>query len=250
MWLVAFNRSIYLVRFLASVYSVLIAGAFGEAAVRLIRPTLENAPMPPRMHAVYRPSADLPGISGPIEFTVNDMGVRGPSVRPEDVDVRILCVGGSTTECMYQTDKRSWPWQLQDKLTQRIGKAVLVSNAGRSGHITINHDYLLKHYPLAPRYEWVVLFCGWNDMIAMMSIQNYETRKASVEAITLHNPAVTNHRLLYRDLALVQRWREAFGKPPRPPGIKQDTAGHWIEKERLKREAALQDQNHHRGSAG
>jgi hypothetical protein len=37
----------------------------------------------------------------------------------------------------------------------------------------------------------------------------------------------------------MQTLRAALGKPPRPPGIMQDTAGYWIEKERQKRQAAL-----------
>jgi hypothetical protein len=189
MWLVTCKSSICVVRFLTCLYSIFITGAVGEAAIRLVRPPLENTPMP-RIHSVYYPSADLPGITGPIEFTVNDLGVRGPFVRLEDVDIRIICVGGSTTECMYQTDLRSWPWQVQDKLARRLGKAVLVGNAGRSGQITLNHAYLLKHYPLAPRFEWVVLFCGWNDMIAMMSIQNYGIMKFAGRLLR-QSPSIT-----------------------------------------------------------
>jgi GDSL-like Lipase/Acylhydrolase family len=239
MWLFACKPSIYLARVLALVYSVLIFGVCGEVAVRLIRPRLQDIPWVP-MHAVYVPSADLPGIKGPIEFTVNDLGFRGPSVRLEDVDLRIMCVGASTTECMYQTDKRSWPWQLQDKLAQRLGKAVLVANVGKSGHITLNHDYLLKHYRLAPRFEWVVLLCGQSDMVVMMSVRNYEARTRIFEATTLRNYSGTDSTLAYyRDLALTQWWWEALGKGPIPPGITLDTAGLWVEKERQNRLEAL-----------
>ncbi len=237
-WLFVCRPPIDAVRFLALVYSILTAGAACEAAVRIVRPRLVDVPWVP-MHAVYVPSADLPGVKGPIEFTVNDLGFRGPPARLENVDVRILCVGASTTECMYQTDTRSWPWQLQEKLARRIGKKVLVANAGKSGHITINHDYLLNHYPLAPRFEWVVLFCGQADMIVMMSLRNYERSKSAVAAVTLRNPSATNMRAYYRDLALIRGWREALGKRPKPGGIKQDTAGYWIEKERQKRRDAL-----------
>jgi hypothetical protein len=234
-WLLNCRRSVWLGRFLACTYSILIAGAFSEAVMWLMHPPLENVPFP-RMHLVYSPAANLPGIHGPIEFTVNELGVRGPAVRLEAVDVRILCVGGSTTECLYQTDRRTWPCLLQDTLTRRLGKSVFVGNAGRSGHITLNHDYLLQNYPLAGRFEWVVLLCGWNDMISMLSLRNYDLRKVGSNAGTLYNPAVCKQRAYYEDLALVRRLKESLETHP---GILQDTAGFWIEQERRQRQAAL-----------
>jgi lysophospholipase L1-like esterase len=214
---------------------MLIAGALGEGVMRLVRPPLENAPFP-RIHMVYFPSANLPGINGPIEFTVNELGVRGPAVRLDDVDLRILCVGASTTECMYQTDTLTWPWLLQDQLARRLGQSVFVGNAGRSGHITLNHNFLLQNYPLAPRFEWVLLLCGGNDMMAMLNYRTYDTRKVSFETSTLYNPAVNKHRAYYEDLTLVRRVKESLETHP---GVFQDKAGFWIEKERQKRQAAL-----------
>src|SRR5437868_9170110 len=49
MWLVTCRPAIHVVRFLACVYSILIAGALGEAALRSVRPPFENTPMP-RIH--------------------------------------------------------------------------------------------------------------------------------------------------------------------------------------------------------
>ena len=42
-----------------------------------------------------------------------------------------FCVGGSTTECLYVTDKLSWPWRLQDKLASLAGKKYFCRKRGQ-----------------------------------------------------------------------------------------------------------------------
>ena len=87
----------------------------------------------------------MPGVYGEIELTINDMGVRAPVTWPVSRADRILCIGGSTTECLCVTDKKTWPWLLGQRLSDRLGRTVLVANAGRSGHFTLHHEYQLRH---------------------------------------------------------------------------------------------------------
>jgi lysophospholipase L1-like esterase len=234
-YLAAGRGAAYLGRFVACSYSLLIVCALGEGFLRWARPSLENIPSPP-MHSVYTPSANMPGISGPVEYTINRMGVRGPDMRLEDADLRILCVGGSTTQCLYVTDKQTWPWLVQDRLAQQLGKRVFVANTGQAGHIALNHDYLLNKYPLAKRFDWVIVFCGWNDMAAHLCLRNYETRKALVDSVTLQNRATDRHRAYYGDLALVH-WLGEIGR--KPVGKTQDTGGQWMDNARRERQTAL-----------
>jgi hypothetical protein len=240
-WLAARRRALALARVVACSYAVLITVAVAEAGMRLVRPGLENVPYP-RLHRVYSPSGGLPGLASHVEFTVNDLGVRGPNVRLEDVAVRILCVGGSTTQCLYVTDKQSWPWLLQDRLAAKLGKPVLVGNAGRAGHVTINHDYMLNHYPVAPRFEWVIAFCGFNDMAAHLCNRNYQVRKGVLPQSTLFNLTGNLHRAYYGDLALVQCLGESMRTPA---GIVQDPDGAWVERWRTERQTWLQDRALH-----
>ena len=41
----------------------------------------------------------MPGISGVVHITTNHLGLRAPAEDPAASDVKVLCVGGSTTEC-------------------------------------------------------------------------------------------------------------------------------------------------------
>jgi hypothetical protein len=235
--LAAWRRSVYLVRLVTCVYAIVIAGAVCEVGVRLLFPLPENVPWPP-MRRISVASNNLPGVTGNIEFTVNDLGVRGRPVHLEDVDLRILCVGGSTTESMYITDKVSWPWLLQDKLAQQLGKSVFVGNAGKAGQFTLHHDYLLSHYPQAHRFEWVVLLCGVNDMMAMLSRRNYEHRKSLVEATTLANSPLGKH-ILYRELLVVRRLLETSRTLLHRPTWNAEA--EWLDESARKRQEALRN---------
>src|SRR5262249_40549234 len=98
-------------------------------------------------------------------FTVNSLGLRGPEMDFHNAAVRILCAGGGTTECMYVPDEQSWPWALQDRLAERLGRSVFVGNAGARGFATVNVDYLLRAYAddRIPEFVWVVVLCGIDD---------------------------------------------------------------------------------------
>jgi hypothetical protein len=240
-YLAALRHALHLTRFLAGLYAILFAGVVAETALRLLLPPcLQNVPWLP-MHCVFDVGTNLPGITGTVEYTVNNLGVRGPAVRLEEVDLRILCVGGSTTECLYVTDKLSWPWLLQDKLSRQLGKKVFVGNAGHAGHIVLNHDFLLTHYPLAPRFEWVVLLCGWNDLAASPLINDsYGVKKNLLDSTTLMNAtSEKGRRPSYHDLAVAQRLRETVQKIWHPAGTPQDTHGAWIDSWRQRRQVAM-----------
>ena len=65
MWLAAYRPPMYTARFLACVYSTLMAVGFLEMTIRLAFPPLRSTPQG-RIHRVYFPSADLPGMKGPL----------------------------------------------------------------------------------------------------------------------------------------------------------------------------------------
>ncbi|MGB0578492.1 MAG: GDSL-type esterase/lipase family protein [Limisphaerales bacterium] len=125
---------------------------------------LRDLPWTPQKKRLRLTAKGLPGMQGEVEFNTTWRGVRSPDVWPERREDRILCVGGSTTECLYVTDAETWPWLLGEKLTDKAGRPVLVGNAGRSGHYTGHHYYQLKHYRYANDYGTVIVLCGINDM--------------------------------------------------------------------------------------
>ena len=104
----------------------------------------------------------LPGIKGEARFTINSLGLRGDELR--DQEIRILAIGGSTTECAYLDDREAWPHRIQEYLSQKTGKKVWVGNAGvsalNSRHHVLQTAELLKQIP---KVDLMILLIGAND---------------------------------------------------------------------------------------
>jgi lysophospholipase L1-like esterase len=225
-----------LLRFLLVVYSMLIGAGLGEVILTWRNPTLrQRTPWPPIARTVQ--AADtMPGISGPITVTVNNLGLRGPEVHLEKVALKILCVGGSTTECIYVTDRKTWPWLLQEQLTESLHQAVFVGNAGRAGQFSLNHEYLLKEYAPVVKFDWVVLLCGVNDVGTFLR-NNYELRRSQVPEETLTGKS----SIYYRNLAMarvISDWL-LVRRAEDNANVLQDSGGEWIAEAREKRQRAL-----------
>ncbi len=104
------------------------------------------------------------GLEPFVRHTKNSLGFRGPEfpARPNDF-LKLIAVGGSTTECFYLSDGETWP-ELFGDLAQRVVQPVWVNNAGLDGHSTFGHRILLDEV-LKPLHPDVVLFLvGWNDL--------------------------------------------------------------------------------------
>ncbi|HMQ76467.1 MAG TPA: SGNH/GDSL hydrolase family protein [Flavobacteriales bacterium] len=106
----------------------------------------------------------LPGTDATIHLHRNHLGLRGPDL-PHDTTglLRIVAVGGSTTECMYLSDGQDWPTLLGTQLSREV-EAVWVNNAGLDGHSTFGHAILLKDLVLPLRPHVVLLLVGANDL--------------------------------------------------------------------------------------
>ncbi|MEX0704499.1 MAG: SGNH/GDSL hydrolase family protein [Planctomycetales bacterium] len=225
-------------KLLLASWSVLLAVLACEGAVRLLYPEPPpGLPWPPI--AISAPAADtMKGVSGRIDFTVNSFGVRGPEVDLDDMDLRILCVGGSTTQCRYVTDAASWPWKLQDELAPRLGRRVFVGNAGKPGHMTAEHDRLLQDYALAPRFDWVIALCGIND--ANVSVAGNHDRRLTHPELDIVTPphVAAPWYAYYRGLGIVRLLR-ALERRIRSDSLVQDDAGEWYRDARRQRRDAL-----------
>jgi lysophospholipase L1-like esterase len=224
---------------LAARYALLAVSVLGVLAALEIGiwfiapPPQSNLPWAP-MHRVLPVGDTMPGITEPSEFTANSLGVRGPEVDLASMDLRFLCVGGSTTECLYVTDRLSWPWRVQDQLAKTLGKKVFVGNAGKSGQLTPHHDYLLNHYRHVKLYDCVLLLAGYNDMGSLvLGSRSFDGQLRDAPEDTL-TPGFEG-RPYYRRSALLQRLAPLV-RPSRPTRWRaQDPRGDWLEAERQRR---------------
>jgi lysophospholipase L1-like esterase len=214
--------------------------AANEFASRWIpRPRVDAYPWPP-MKRTRDVGPAIVGVQGPAEFTINTWGIRGREVDSIEPANAILCVGGSTTECLYVTDRRSWPRRTEEILAEKLARPIYVGNAGRSGHLVKHHQYLIEHYPAIDRFGWVVVLAGINDLGCFLH-GNREERESTVASETLLR-WTRPHEISYRRLTLWRLMESVLdvGTPVASGQIVQDPAGRWIDQKRTERSAKRQ----------
>ena len=99
-----------------------------------------------------------------IYYSRNSIGLRGDEL-PADRGkyITIITVGGSTTECKFLSDKKTWPEQLKGKLKDHYSN-IWLNNAGLDGHSTFGHLVLLKDYIIKMHPKYILFLVGTNDV--------------------------------------------------------------------------------------
>ena len=96
--------------------------------------------------------------------TKNSLGFRGPDP-PPDLPRRlsVLTIGGSTTECLFLSDGKTWTDEMARRLAQPFPDS-WVNNAGLDGQSTYGHLILLRDFvdDLHPRVA--VFLIGANEI--------------------------------------------------------------------------------------
>ncbi|MCE9591248.1 MAG: SGNH/GDSL hydrolase family protein [Planctomycetes bacterium] len=115
---------------------------------------------------LFRPDpAILPGLSPESRYTTNRDGVRGTDMPPRDQAIRILCLGGSTTECLYLDDSRTWTHLLVGELNASPSKKpAWVGSAGASGMTSEAHVEFIRTSRLMDQIDVLVVMMGVNDL--------------------------------------------------------------------------------------
>ena len=90
----------------------------------------------------------------------NNIGFRGENWETNSKRLKILFIGGSTTECFYVDEKKNWPLVI----AQKLGTEFLVNNAGLNGHSTVGHIALLKDYANDIKPNVAFFLIGINDL--------------------------------------------------------------------------------------
>lgn len=165
---------------LMGIYGILLSLGVIELGLRFIEPPSEPMLWKPRSRFVLRSNpGELPGISATSAFSVNELGLRGPSLPSGKGIYKIVTVGGSVTECSYLDDAKEWPHLLMEDLNaQQKSLPVWVANAGASGHTAVHHLMLLRSLPVLSRADLLIFLTGVNDLQATLS-----SRGASSQAL-------------------------------------------------------------------
>jgi lysophospholipase L1-like esterase len=150
-----------------AVVSTILALSAVEFTLRAIGPWRTADVMnfhrrPPNYHEVFSAEAGvLPGVWGPTHYSTNAQGVRGPEMPARGKALRILCIGGSTTECTYVDDKDFWPALLNKSLSSTA--PVWVGAVAKGGAATPDHLRFVRGSTLMDEIDCAVLMVGAND---------------------------------------------------------------------------------------
>lgn len=105
-----------------------------------------------------------PRLDKTILNTRNSAGFRGPEIPILFNEyLSIITVGGSTTECRFLSDNRTWPF-LVGQLLQNDFRNVWVNNAGMDGHSSFGHQVLLQDHLVKVKPKVILFLIGINDV--------------------------------------------------------------------------------------
>lgn len=110
---------------------------------------------------------NLKGLSPVATHSTNSWGLRGddpPSPSEWKKYYTIVSVGGSTTQCFYLDDHKTWPYLLQERLKKKYFKKVWVGNGGLLGHTTRAHIIFMREIIPKINPDAVILLVGINDL--------------------------------------------------------------------------------------
>lgn len=163
----------WLWRHAAETAILLVVSAIGivvlEYAASRILPGVSTSPpfhtRGANVRQTFHPAPDtMPGLTGPARYTTDANGIRCATPLPAEGAYRILCVGGSSTECTYLDDAETWPALLMRYLNESAIRNVWVGNVGISGFAMEEHLRFLRESPLLDEAECIVLQAGINDL--------------------------------------------------------------------------------------
>jgi lysophospholipase L1-like esterase len=106
---------------------------------------------------------EIPVLDKTITHTKNSLGFRGAGPEAMNNRFSIITVGGSTTECTYLNDGKTWTDGLGKKLDSSF-TSTWINNAGLAGHSSFGHLVLLQDYLVKLKPKMIVMMLGCNDM--------------------------------------------------------------------------------------
>ncbi len=190
----------------------------------------------PRITRTFKPlPGALAGIEGEGRYTTDAWGVRTPGVPRKGYASRVLCVGGSTTECVYLDDSETWPAMLMRQLNSAFGeKRVWVGSVGFSGFSTVDHLHFVRTSEVLNDFRCIVIQPGINDLFPTLEDESVTLR---VRHQTNRGPqppvwARSNLIRLYR----------AFRSPqPTGNGFEMNDGTEYEERRQKRRDAIIRD---------
>lgn len=152
-------------RLLLIIGSILFSILLAEVLARVIFPKRYYLKFPNVEHVVEFDQEQVSGVWRTSHFRVNSLGLRGSELQKSD-QLRILALGGSTTEVSLMDQPLAWPQIVEDRLEKSLNQAVWVGNAGKSSLDSRHHVIALDYYLSSlPELNMVIILVGINDLL-------------------------------------------------------------------------------------
>jgi GDSL-like Lipase/Acylhydrolase family len=156
-------------RLLLLIVAVSSSVLVGELVSRVVRPEPELEPFHghlPDSHWVFHPQHTvLPGVGPEAHFSTNSLGIRGSEVPDDPSVVKVLCLGGSTTECLFLDDTKTWTRQLMLMLSKTLpDERIWVGDMGHAGYSSTMHLRFVETSPIMHIIDDLVILVGFNDL--------------------------------------------------------------------------------------
>jgi lysophospholipase L1-like esterase len=174
--------------------SILLSLFIAELVLRLIYPAqITYYVWEPDLRHGCKPDTNyLQGASYNGLFSIDDYGVRSSGkvnwFKPNlnNHYKNYMCIGGSTTECLFLDDAKTWPAQLASAANENAGSKVwAVGNIGKSGCVSLDNYIQLKYcvaqYPAA---DIVVVMAGLNDLLKTLSRNDFGDNEMQKERLS------------------------------------------------------------------
>jgi hypothetical protein len=98
-------------------------------------------------------------------------------IMPSDVhstpDLRIVFLGGSTTECLYMEETERFPYLVGRELEKKLGKKINTYNGGVSANESMHSLNILINKVLPMKPDYVVMMHNINDLLILRSQGGY-----------------------------------------------------------------------------
>ncbi len=205
----------------------------------------------PNMDTRFSPEAGvMPGVTSKVtHFTTNSAGLRGDELPSTSTPLRVIAVGGSSTEALFLDNRETWPQVMQQNLATTFVSPVWVGNAGKSGLNTFSHRVQVEYYSKELQPDLILVNAGINDLNQCISggFQAIQDNAARARLDGFHayyrqhvfqqivtDPSASKIYIL--DLLKKAMHRSQSSEPPvKFDYVVQDQAGHFYVEQRLRR---------------
>jgi hypothetical protein len=129
------------------------------------------------------------------KLAIDSDGFIEPSAIHADPEIKIVFLGGSTTECLYMEETERFPYVVGRKLEERLGRKVNTYNGGVSANESKHSLNILMNKVLPLHPDVVVLMHNINDLVVLRSQGTYDHKNSLKSHVQTSKNIFTRYEL-------------------------------------------------------